>query len=266
MISQLSYSPVEHSIPQWLFECIDRVARRFCPPVREELLQEAIPHLWLRLGEPLLSLKRSESRSLLCSIVHRLGIDLYRKWQRRPGSLTVAQELCLAAPSLESRPGPAERRLRRIRETLDRLADLPQTSSRIDLHAILLLHLRLSLVATAARQRSLIRQASSFSLTSFVDHCLPWSKEDQNRCCCHGTAPNGIVWARLSPRIDRKPFTVTNPIICKALAGPDLAVQPSRWAKWAQRARLWAQAQMTLEEWEELFRPWLPRNRSRGTA
>lgn len=161
-----------------------------------------------------------------------------------------------------------------VQKIVDQLDWPPPHAGAVDLFAVLLMELRLTLAAYAAPAfrtdpELLILHGG---LQGYVEQLLPWTEKQRNRsfkpgfpnleacwqaCCAYWEDTQGSPDDRRIATIDRGTF-------CRLVSelqldGPDLSTDC--WYQWVRRSKATARGRLTTEEWDRYLAPFMPDHR-----
>lgn len=244
-------------------ECAAEVASRFHPTIGSELQQEALSYLWQRFHMRAIDLHSPTIRGLIHLTLRRRGIDLYRQRKRQTQMIESTFEL-ESLPDAQEGQGITflEERLKKVRSVLTTLS-WPTCATTPDYFAVLLLHFRLSFANALHRAKQQESIQCELLLGDLAEYCLPWTIQEQQRCCVTGTPTIDQVWHRLLPTVNTAPQQITSSLICSQLKGStQRTITANCWYQWTRRARLRVKQSIPAKVWEECFTPWLPKERS----
>jgi DNA-directed RNA polymerase specialized sigma24 family protein len=162
-------------------------------------------------------------------------------------------------------------RVQKIIEQLDRA--WPHAGA-VDLFAVLLMELRLTLAArvAAAFRMDVELLTLQGGLQGYVEQVLPWTEKQQNRSFKPGFPNLEACWQACcaywedtqDDSDDRRISTIDRGTFCRLVSelqedGPDLSTDC--WYQWVRRSKIVARQQLGPVEWERYFAPFMPDHR-----
>jgi hypothetical protein len=246
----------------------EQIGRQFPAPVAQDLEQEAVFHVYQRAGQ--FRANRGLFEPWCACLLRNLGFDLCRKWQRRRRRFASLEVIGEVRASVRKAPEDFSEVLLADSATLRGLLDArrwrPQPNDKVDLYAVLLLHLRLVAAARGGKVFSKAGLHREEGMHAFVSGILPWRTDEEELCFREGFPTLARLWSALEDDVNRLPCHVGNLRLCQVLSGfLDAGTRPPSlqvWAKWCDRARRRARQQFGEEAWQHYLGCWLPRNSS----
>jgi hypothetical protein len=233
-----------------------RAARRFSPAVARDLLEEAESYIGWKIFLRKLDPRHSQFPAAVSKALLRRAVDLHRRRAKQPMPLLGDQPV----PSPAGEPdetGGYIGKLEEARLVLDRIRWRPAAPGGVDLFAVLLLHLRLSLAAAFGRVQADNHDQPLSHMPDFVAWCLAWREDEEGLRIAPGLALLRDAWAALEPDLATPPHRLPVTSVCRALGASD-GLKTSRWDQWTCRARQQAKDRMGAQAWDDLFARWLP--------
>lgn len=148
-------------------------------------------------------------------------------------------------------PAAVRDRVRALRNKLDRRMVALPSSAQLDLHAILLLNLRLEAA-------SLVRDPSGLVLppSRFIAKLLPWKLAERDRRFRPTLPTLRELWTALTPILDADPRAMTGELFCEVLSSlgrEDRPLKVATWRQWCLRARRKLGIRLEPQSWSELL-------------
>ncbi|NLF69576.1 MAG: hypothetical protein GX575_11045 [Candidatus Anammoximicrobium sp.] len=244
-------------------EAAERVASRFGPRWKQELVDEAPLIIWERRAS--FDPDRGTFQAFCSVVLYHAFLDIVEKSARAEAAAAqCAKELgrLKGTPAdWENELQKHQERRRRTREILDRVACRPDGSRDVHLYAVFLMRLRQGMTVLVSRDPD-AALPPAFSLARFIeDSCLVWRSWEQAERFKADWPSLLEIWNELRPLVDQPPHRVEAPELCRRvmdLANGRRPLSPSCWNRWANRAKGCARSKISPEDWDELFAPLLP--------
>lgn len=160
-----------------------------------------------------------------------------------------------------------------VQKIIEQLDWLPARPDAVDLFAVLLMELRLTLAARAAAafRSDTELLALQGGLSGFVEQLLPWTTQQQNRCFKPGFPALEACWQACCEYWEdtqgdsesRRMATIDRGTFCRLVSelqqdAPDLSTDC--WYQWVRRSKL-AARDWLLDDWDRYLAPFMPDHR-----
>jgi hypothetical protein len=170
-------------------------------------------------------------------VLFKRGLDLWRSHHQvgRARNCTDGQLAALASEVVEAPESEWDRWRDQLREAVDSL-ESKWNRRAVDLHAVLLLQVRLRIARSVWRSRAPNISPPTGEAATVAEGLLPWREQEMGRAIRDGAATLADTWARLRPLLDRPPHEWTAKRICEAATG-STPVNAGEWGRWVYRVR-----------------------------